>query len=147
MVQQTQEAENKAIVRRFFDELDDHNLAIMDGLLAENYTTGIYRSGSEEGINGREGMKDLMREYWNAFSDYRGISTELIAEGDRVAVFREERGTHEGEFRGIAPTGNDITFEYGGYFVVEDGQIVHGHLRGNFLNLLKQLDVEVPVPQ
>ncbi len=145
MAQQTKEMENKAVVERLFSELDEHNLEIMDELIAEDYTTGIYRSGSEEQIAGREGMKELWQEYLEAFSDYRGKSLDMIAEDDRVAIFREETGTHEGTFRGIEPTGKEITFEYGGYFVVEDGKIVHGHLRGNMMNLLKQLGVELPI--
>lgn len=80
-----------------------------------------------EAVTGRAGMKQLREEYWAAFPDLVGTSTELIAEGDRVAVLREETGTHEGECRGIAPTGKEITFEYGGYFVVETGQITNGH--------------------
>lgn len=140
-----QESRNKAVVRQFFEGIDDHDLSVIDELLAENYTTGIYRSGSEEQISGREGMRELWEEYNEAFPDLVGESTELIAEGDRVAVFRKERGTHEGPFRGIDPTGNEFTFEYSGYFVVEDDEIVHGHLHGDMLNLLKQLGVEPPI--
>ena len=140
--------ENKALVERFYEELDAHNLDIMDELLADDFTTGIYRAGSEEEIgDGRAGMKELWQEYWDAFPDFEGKSMELIAEDDRVAVFREETGTHEGEFRGIDPTGNEVTFEYGGYVVIEDGKIVHGHFGGNVLNLLKQMGVDPPIPQ
>lgn len=147
MTAETQQAENKALVEQFYDELDDHNLNVMDELLADDYTTGIYRSGESEPIDGKAGMKELWQEYFEAFPDFEGQSMELIAEDDRVAIFREERGTHEGEFRGIEPTGEEITFEYSGYFVVEDGQFVHGHFRGNMLDLLKQLGVESPLPQ
>ena len=147
MASTTQETENKALVRRLLEELDAHNADAMDELLAEDFTTGIYRSGSEESIGDRAGMKELWEEYWEAFPDFEGGSTELIAEGDRVAVFREEHGTHEGEFRGIEPTGNDVTFEYAGYFVVEDGEIVHAHFLGSMLNLLKQMGVDPPIPR
>lgn len=142
----TQQAENKAVVQRLFDGIDDHDISVMDELLADDYTTGIYRSGkAEEQVEGREGMKGLWDEYWLAFPDLHGEVTELIAEGDRVAFFREERGTHDGEFRGIDPTGNDVTFEYAGYFVVEDGQIVHGHALGSILSLLNQMDADLPI--
>ena len=138
--------ENKAVVERLFEGLDDHNPEIMDELIAEDFTTGIYRAGTEEPIGeGRDAMKDLWSEYWEAFPDLQGDSTTLIAEGDHVAVFREEVGTHEGEFRGIKPTGNDIRFEYAGYYVVEDGQIVHGHFLGSMMNLLQQMGVESPI--
>lgn len=145
MATRPQEAENKAVVRRLFEELDDHNLGVMDDLLADDYTTGIYRSGGEEAVGGRDGMKTLWQEYWEAFPDLEGDFVEVIAEEDRVAVFREERGTHEGVFRGVEPTGNEITFEYGGYFVLEDGEIVQGYFRGSILNLLQQMGVEPPI--
>lgn len=139
--------ENKALVREFFDRLDAHDIGVMDDLLAEGFTTGVYRSGSGEGVEGRDGIKELWEEYWTAFPDLVGVSTELIAEGDRVAVFREEVGTHEGDFRGVEPTGNEITFEYAGYVVIEDGEIVHGHFLGNILNLVTQLGVDPPIPR
>lgn len=143
----TTRQENKAVVREFFERLDEQDLNAIDDLLAEGYTTGIYRSGSEEGIEGREGMKELWREYLAAFPDLTGASLDLIAEDDRVAFFRVEEGTHEGPFRGIEATGNDITWEYAGFVTVEDGQIVHGHFRGNVINLLKQLGVDPPIPR
>lgn len=141
----TSTEENKAIVRRLFDELDEHNPAVMDELLAEDFTTGVYRAGSEEPIGGRDGMKSLWREYWSAFPDLAGEFTELIAEGDRVAYFREDYGTHEGEFRGIPPTGTEFTFEHAGYFVIEDGKIVHGNALGSIMNLVKQLGADLPI--
>jgi len=143
----TQTTENTSVVEELYEELNNHNADAFDEYLADDFTTGIYRSGTEEGIDGREGMKELWEEYWSAFPDFEEKSMELIAEGDRVAVFREEQGTHEGEFRGIEPTGEEITFEYAGYFVVEDGEITHGHFHGNMLNLLKQLGVDSPIPQ
>lgn len=146
MTTETQLKENKELVEEFFERLDKQDMSAMDDLLADHYTTGIYRTGEDEPIEGKEGMKDLWQEYWQAFPDFETESMELIAEDDRVALFHEVRGTHEGEFRGIEPTGNDVTFEYGGYFVIEDGQIVHGHLRGNMLDLLNQLGIESPFP-
>lgn len=148
MASDTQTAENKDVVSRFYEGIDEHNLNIFDDLLAADYTTGIYRTAAEQStVTGREGMKQLREEYWAAFPDLIGTATELIAEGERVAVFREEIGTHEDVFRGIPPTGNEVTFEYGGYFIVEDGQITHGHLRGNMLDLLRQLGVDSPIPE
>ena len=145
MATSTQEEENKELVRRFHQALDDHELDRVDEFLAENYTTGIYRSGTEEEIGGRDGMKELWEEYLVAFPDLTGEFTELIAEGDRVAYFRADSGTHEGEFRGIEPTGNEITFEYAGYYIIEDGEIVHGNALGNIMSLLKQMDVDLPL--
>ncbi len=136
----------KEIVLELFDGLDDHNEAVIEDLVAEDVTTGIYRADSKEAVTGRDGIQALWREYWTAFPDLAGVSTDLIQEDDRVAVFRQEEGTHEGEFRGVPPTGEAITFEYSGYLVVEDGQIVHAYFHGDMLDLLAQLGVESPFP-
>lgn len=136
----------KEIVLEFYDGLDEHDEAVFDEVFASDVTTGIYRADSEDEVTGRDGMQALWRDYWRAFPDLAGVSTDLIQEDDRVAVFRREEGTHEGEFRGIPPTGKSITFEYSGYLVVEDGQIVHAYFHGDILNLLSQLGVESPFP-
>lgn len=137
----------KEIVQQFYDGLEEHNLEVFDELFSPNLTTGIYRSGSGDAITGREGMKELWQEYWEAFPDLSGVSTELVQEDNRVAIFRKEEGTHEGDFRGIEPTGTEIIFEYSGYVDVEDGQIAHAYFHGDVLNLLEQLGVESPIPE
>lgn len=136
----------KEIVERFFDGLDERNMDVFDELIADDITTGIYRSGSGEDVTGRNGMKALWEEYWEAFPELTGESTDLIQEDNRVAVFRRETGTHEGEFRGIEPTGTDITFEYSGFVEVENDEIVHAYFHGDMLNLLEQLGIESPIP-
>lgn len=143
---QEQTAE-KDIVHQFYDGLDDHDMGVFDELIAEDVTTGIYRSGTDDEVAGREGMKELWREYWEAFPDLKGVSTELLQEGNRVAIFRKEEGTHEGEFRGIEPTETEIMFEYSGYVDVEDGEIVHAYFHGDMLSLLDQLGIESPIPE
>ena len=142
-----QQTAAKEIAQQFFDGLDDHNHDVFDELISPDVTTGIYRSGSDDDVAGPEGMKELWQEYWEAFPDLKGVSTEFVQEDNRVAVFRKEEGTHEGEFRGIEPTQTEITFEYSGYLDVEDGEIVHAYFHGDMLNLLKQLGIESPFPR
>lgn len=137
----------KDVVRQVFERIDDHDSDVFDEVISADVTTGVYRSGSGDEVVGREGMKALWQEYWAAFPDLRGVSTELVQEDNRVAIFRKEEGTHEGEFRGIAPTGREITFEYSGYVDIEDGQVVHAYFHGDMLDLLRQLGVDSPIPQ
>lgn len=135
----------KDVVQQLLDGIDAHNSDVFDELISPDVTTGIYRSGTGDEVTAREGLKELWQEYWTAFPDLRGVSTELVREGNRVAIFRKEEGTHSGEFRGIEPTDNEITFEYSGYVDVEDGQVVHAYFHGDILNLLRQLGVESPI--
>jgi predicted ester cyclase len=46
-----------------------------------------------------------MGEFHKAFPDFRSVIEDQIAEGDKVVTRWRASGTHQGEFRGIAPTG------------------------------------------
>ncbi|MFI6390718.1 ester cyclase [Nonomuraea sp. NPDC050547] len=46
-----------------------------------------------------------------AFPDIRVTVEDVVADGDKVVYRNTVTGTHLGEYRGIAPTGNAITYE------------------------------------
>jgi predicted ester cyclase len=96
--------ENKALMRRFFDELNKGNLAVWDELCAPGY---VYHSTN--GDMTREQSKQHAAGLLAAFPDLNGSIDDMIAEGADIAVRYTIRGTHQGAFRGIAPTGKRIT--------------------------------------
>jgi predicted ester cyclase len=79
-------------------------------------------------------------EYLHAAFD--GARAELvcaIADGDRVAVHDRLRGTHRGDFQGIAPTGREIDVDFIHLFRVVDGLIVERRGIADVGTLLRQL--------
>jgi steroid delta-isomerase-like uncharacterized protein len=101
--------ENKALVRRYFEEIwDKGNL----DLIKELFTTDFVRHGptaAEGEVRGQEGFESLVSMYRSALPDLRVSIEDLIAEGDRVVTRWTARGTHQGELMGNAPTGNPAT--------------------------------------
>ena len=101
--------ENKALVRRYFEEIwDKGNLDLIDEL----FTTNFVRhgpTGTEGEVRGPEGFKGVVTLYRSAFADLRVPIEDLIAEGDRVVTRWTAYGTHQGELLGNAPTGNQAT--------------------------------------
>jgi steroid delta-isomerase-like uncharacterized protein len=101
--------ENKALVRRYFEEIwDKGNLDLIDEL----FTTNFVRhgpTGTEGEVRGLEEFKGLVSMYRSAFPDLQVPIEDLVAEGDRVVSRWRTRGTHEGELMGIAPTGNQAS--------------------------------------
>ncbi len=99
--------ENKATFRRYVEEVANKgNLDLVDEIF------GRYVSHQPDGHTeqrGPEGVKRFIGGFRNAFPDFRSTIEDQIAEGDKVATRWTMRGTHQGEFRGIAPTGNKIT--------------------------------------
>ena len=99
--------ENKDISRRADEELFNRgNLSIADELFASNF---VYHDPvSHEELRGPESVKSYATMLRVAFPDLHQTIEEQIAEGDKVAYRWTARGTHQGEFMGIAPTGNRV---------------------------------------
>ena len=85
-------------------------------------------------------MASPTRLSWrSAFPDWYVSSDELLAEGDRVAQHWTGRGTHQGEFQGIASTGRQVTVPDTVFYRLVSGKITE--FRGLFDGraLLQQL--------
>lgn len=128
--------ENKALVRLFTEEYwDKGNLAAADELMTANATIVLPGMGQ---VN-REGFKAFAASFRSAFPDWHTTTDELIAEGDQVASRWTGRGTHQGEFQGMAPTGRPVTLPGTVFYRLVAGKITD--FRGQFdgLALMQQL--------
>jgi predicted ester cyclase len=65
----------------------------------------------------------------------------LIAEDDLVVVRWSVTGTHEGELRGIDPTGKEVTYEEWVMYRVEEGEITEMWAQADALGVFEQLGV------
>ena len=76
-----------------------------------------------------ETFRDTFTEAREAFPDLSVAVEDVVAEGDRVAARVTMRGTHRGEFQGIAPTGKRVEVKAIDMFRISDGRIVEhwGH--------------------
>ena len=94
---------------------------------------------------GLNGLKQFYAELWQAFPDLHIEIEDLIGDGDRVAWRLIVTGTHEGEFKGVSPTGKRVKFAAGYIFRVENGKIVERWTNFDRLGLLVQLGA-IPAP-
>jgi ketosteroid isomerase-like protein len=99
--------QNKAIVRRAFDEPWKGNLDIVDEVVASDYVG--YDPAAPNPVHGPEGVKEFISTYRAAFPDALIKVEDQLAEGDLVATRWSGRGTHEGEIMGVEPTGRQVT--------------------------------------
>jgi ketosteroid isomerase-like protein len=74
-------AENKTLVRRFYEEIDKGNIGIIDELVAEDYIDHG-PPPIPDLPKGREGVKQVFRMFQQATSGTHHIDDQ-IAEGDR----------------------------------------------------------------
>ena len=135
--------ENKALVRRFYEEVfNNKNMAGIDAFVDPNGIDHALPPGMPGGI---EGSKQFIGMYLAAFPDLHFTVEDIIAEGDKVVARLTTRGTQQGAFMGIPPTGKQVTVT-----AIDINRIVGGKSVEHWLNmdtqgLLQQLGV-IPAP-
>ena len=108
----------------------------MDELLASNVTCRFY--GLAE-VTGLEAFKQMAPAFASSFSDSWFTIETIIAEDDLVAIHYSWRGTHHGEYLGIAATGKKVTETGTRFYRIAEGKITEMWGDGNVLGLLQQL--------
>jgi predicted ester cyclase len=100
------EEKNKALIRRFFEALDEGNLDAIEEMLAPDF---VDHSPLPDQEPGREGYKRLLAEDRAALSDVRTTIEYQATDGDDLVISRViMRSIHDrGELMGIAPTGQE----------------------------------------
>ena len=131
--------ENKAVVRRY---LEAHNkgtetvMAAVEELCAPDWV--LHGTGGFPDMD-LAGMKQMIPAFHTAFPDQHYTLEDLIAEGDKVVARVTFRGTHQGDFMGIPPTGKVVTFT--GIYIprLAGGKIVEDSGIEDQLGLMQQL--------
>src|SRR5829696_489658 len=120
--------ENKAIARRLYEIVSTGDFGraeeIVDAdapdneLLPDEPPAKLIHTFKETFSEAREGFPDLEITVEN-----------VMAEGDRVAARVTMRGTHRGEFQGIAPTGKRVEIKAIDMFRISSAKFVEhwGH--------------------
>jgi predicted ester cyclase len=119
----SQEQENKALVRRFTEEVyNRRNLDAADEFLAPDFVDYGALPGEDAGI---EGYKLAIANEQASSSDLHFSIEEMIAEGDKVVSLIIGSGSvDQRDLYGVAPTGVRITIENISINRVVEGKIV-----------------------
>ena len=128
---------NKALVRRFYEEIDKGNLAAMDELVAEDYID--HSPPPFPGLaSGRAGLKQAFEIFWVATPGQHHIE-EQIAEGDKVVTRIRVTGAHEDDLPGISKTGNRLETTATVTHRIEDGMLAEKWSNKDELGFMRQL--------
>jgi predicted ester cyclase len=134
--------ENKALSRRVIEDIfNKQNPALADELIDANFIDhGM-------GFKGPEGFKNYVTTFTTAFPDLHLTIDDMVAEGDKVAMRLTARGTHKGDFMGIAPTGKQFTASGIVIQRIAGNKMAEGWLVNDVLGIMQQLGVVPPVGQ
>jgi predicted ester cyclase len=130
--------QNKAVTRRYFDELwNQNNLAVLDEILAP----GVKGHAAGQTFGGVDTFSQRSKTLHTIYSKPHFTIEDQIAEGDKVLVRWTLRGKHTGEYMGVRPTGNDVVATGMNLFRLADGRIAELWVEADDLGELQQLGV------
>jgi predicted ester cyclase len=133
----------KALVRQVVDDWNRGDLDALDEHLDPAY---VNRDPNNPEVTDLPSYKRWAAAARAAFPDLRVTIDDLIAEGDRVAKLWSFEATHRGEFLGIAPTGQRVTWSGITIYRVTGDKVAECIWRTDALGLLQQLGA-IPAPE
>ena len=120
--------ENKAIARRVYEIISAGDFDRAEEIVDPSAPDNELLPGDPP-AKLIDTFKETFSEAREGFPDLTITVEDIMAEGDRVTARVTMRGTHSGEFQGIAPTGKRVEVKAIDMFRIEDGKIVEhwGH--------------------
>lgn len=127
------------VIERYFRELwGEGRLDLVEELLHPDY---VNHSPSPGLPVGREGLRIVVPAMRAAFPDLSYAIEELVVGPGVVATRTTMRGTHRGDFFGLAPTGRAFAVAQMTIERFAEGRIVAHHRVTDEAGLLRQLTV------
>jgi predicted ester cyclase len=120
------------IARQWFTEGWRGDLAMADDIFSEDLQT----NGVHVGVSGPVGR---IRDRLTGFPDLTTTIEDMFVSGDKLAVTLVWRGTHAGEYGGVAATGKRVEVRDTAIWHFQDGKVVEILTLQDQFGLLKQV--------
>ena len=139
------EQQNKALIEKCFEELNNKNFQIYDEYCDPQYR--FYNPSINPNPLSLEDMKGYLESLFKAFTDLNWSIKEIFAEGDRVIVWNVFSYIHENEFQGIPATGNKVEGSSILIYKIQNGKILEEREEADMLGLMLQSGMELKLKE
>jgi len=129
--------DNKHLMQRFVEFINTASEKLAHELISPEAV--FYVPGRPQPMLGPAGYLAIIGMMRGGFPDIQWTLEETIAEGDNVAARFTMRGTHQGVFFGVPPTGEKIAVQAMNFYRWSKGQIVGERGQPDLLGLLQQI--------
>jgi steroid delta-isomerase-like uncharacterized protein len=136
----TQVEQNKSIARRFEQEgwgTEPNWEKTWDELMANDVVHHF--NSAPEPIVGLEANKAFNASLFQGFPNIQHTIEDMITEGDKVVYRTTLKGTHNGEFMGIPPTGKAVIINDFTLLRIAEGKIIEWWYDCNLMAVMQQL--------
>jgi steroid delta-isomerase-like uncharacterized protein len=127
--------ESMAVVRRFFDLLNQAEFDLVTPLFAADFLLHFDGMPPLDAT----GAMGFFRGFIGAFPGIQHEIVDQFAAGDRVATRIVVTGVHTGDFMGMPPTGRSISIGAINIHRLAGGQVIEQWVNSDALGMLQQL--------
>ncbi len=136
--------DNKSLIRRFVEEvLNEGRFERLDELVLEDFVELDPLPGQSQG---REGLREVVRQMRVSFPDMHWVVDEMIGEADKVCTRFTWTGTQRAPFLGVPATGRHVAVKGVVIDRLSAGKMADSRILMDTLSMMQQLGV-VPASQ
>jgi steroid delta-isomerase-like uncharacterized protein len=107
-----QAASNKAVFRRLDDAINSRDAEVIAKTIDEVVAPDLlFHAPVPTGATGVQALRQVWVVLLRAFPDLHVAVEDVIAEDDKIVVRNTVTGTHQGEYRGVPPTGRSVSYQ------------------------------------
>ena len=128
--------QNEALVRHFEASINARDLDSALSMLSPDFVDHTPTVGLPPGA---DGVHAFFTMQFAAFPDARSTSQDMVAEGDKVVHRMSTKGTHQGEFLGIPPTGTRVTVTYIDIWRIAQGKLAEHWVEADMMGMMQQM--------
>ena len=128
---------NKLTMNRFVEFINTASEQLAGELISPNAI--FYVPGQPEPMRGPGGYLAIIGMMRSGFPDIQWTLEDSVAEGEKVAARFIMRGTHQGAFFGVPPTGKSIKVQAMNFYRFSNGQIIEEYGQPDMLGLLTEI--------
>ena len=128
---------NKQVMQRFTEFINSASEKLANELISPKAI--FYVPGQAEPMRGPAGYLAIIGMMRGGFPDIQWTLEEMIAEDDKVAARFTMRGTHQGTFFGVPPSGKVIQVQAMNFYRLSDGQFIEERGQPDLLGLCNRL--------
>jgi predicted ester cyclase len=133
---------NRDLVNLMIEEIQNRkNMELIDKIFSEDFLNHTALHGI---ANDRSGMRQLFSMTHVAFPDGVLVVEDQVSGESKVWTRKSFSGTHTGPLRGMAATGNKVTYEVLDILKIRDGKIAEHWGLVDQLSILRQLGAIKP---
>jgi steroid delta-isomerase-like uncharacterized protein len=130
-------AANVALLRASFQDFNDGDLDACVARLAPDFVINL--AELPQPMRGRDTWRQGAETMKRAFPDIAADIHDMVAAEDRVAVRITLRGTHSGDFLGVAGTGRRVEYVSHEFYRVADGLLAEEWICSDFATLMQRI--------